>query len=114
MNTPRLLLATALALTLAACSEEQTAKLQAGASAAIGVAGKVVNSSEPLGELANSASAAAGVAAGLGQNASAAIGVGKRVVEAAAVLNPELAQQVEETKQQVDAVKQAADILQGK
>lgn len=92
---------------LTACSEEQTARLQQQASAAIGGVHQVVqDSSAPLAELKQQASAVLGDGK-LKQQASAAIGVAKRVGEAAAVFDPELGEQI-------DQAKQAADILQGK
>lgn len=99
-------------LGLAACSEQQTAKWQQDASAAIGGVHKVVaDSSAPIGVLKQQASAAAGK---LKQDASSALGVAKRVGDAAAVLDPELGQQIDEAKQQIDAVKEVAGVLQGK
>lgn len=93
---------------LTACSEEQTARLQQQASAAIGGVHQVVqDSSAPLAELKQQASAVLGDGGKLKQQASAAIGVAKRVGEAAAVFDPELGEQI-------DQAKQAADILQGK
>lgn len=92
-------------LGLAACSEQQTAKLQQDASAAIGGVHRVVaDSSAPLGELRQKAGQ-------LAQDASAALGVATRVGKAAAALDPELGQQLDEARQQVDAVKEAASAL---
>lgn len=95
-------------LGLAACSEQQTAKLQQDASAAIGGVHRVVaDSSAPLGALRQQAGQ-------LAQDASAALGVATRVGKAAAALDPELGQELDEARQQVDAVKEAAGVLQGK
>lgn len=94
---------------LAACSEQQTAKLQQDASAAIGGVHRVVaDSSAPLGTLKQQASAAAGK---LTQDASAALGVASRLGKAAAALDPELGQELDEARQQLDAVKEAAAAL---
>ena len=95
-------------LGLAACSEQQTAKLQQDASAAIGGVSAVVgDSSAPLDALKEKAGAIAA-------DASSAVGLASRVGEAAAILNPELGEQINEAKQQIDTVKQAAEALQGK
>ena len=81
-----------LPLLLAACSEQQTNQLQQAASAAIGtVHQQVKDASEPLGELKKQASSALGTAQKLG--------------EAAAVLNPEIKEQVDQLKDQASAVK---------
>lgn len=98
---PYLPLVLALTLGLAACSDEQTAKLQQSASAAIGaVHATVEEASAPVGQLKQQASAVLGVAAKVGQ--------------AAAVLDPELKEQVDELKQQAAAAKEAVQALQGK
>ncbi|MOA63490.1 hypothetical protein D3C78_1892390 [compost metagenome] len=64
----------------------------------------VADSSAPLGALRQQAGQ-------LAQDASAALGVATRVGKAAAVLDPELGQQLDEARQQVDAVKEAASAL---
>lgn len=96
-----LLLVIVLSLGLAACSDEQTAKLQQSASAAIGAVHTTVEeASAPVGQLKQQASAALGVAAKVGQ--------------AAAILDPELKEQMDELKQQASSVKEAVKVLQDK
>jgi len=105
---------------LAACSGEDTAKLQQAASAAIGVANS--DSSASLSDLKAQASAAIGElkaqvkdgsapVAELKSQASAAFGVAKKLGEAAAIVNPELKEQVDTLKQQASDAKAVLKIL---